>query len=63
MTKHDVWAVILALVFLLALVLMPMPAKAAAQPFCYRTAKGIVCIQGQAQTGGSGITPVKRLHN
>lgn len=61
MTKQDVWAGVFALVILLTIILLPKPAGAAAQPYCYRTAKGVVCVQaGQSPSGGSGITPVKR---
>ncbi len=61
LTKHELAAGVFALVILLTLILLPMPAGAATQRYCYRTAKGVVCVQaGQSPSGGSGITPVKR---
>ncbi len=58
MSRQDACAGILAVVFLMTLVFMPVQA---ATPTCYRTKTGVVCPQGQMQNGGSGITPVKRL--
>ena len=63
MTRNDWLSGLLGFVLLLTLIFLP--AQAAPQPVCYRTKTGIVCVQpgqpGQTQTGGSGITPVKRF--
>ena len=57
-----VWSIVLIAVVLF--VLFTPPAQAAPAPVCYRTKAGVVCYApGQAQTGGSGITPVKRWKN
>ena len=61
MTRNDWLSGLLGFVLLLTLIFLP--ARTAPPPTpCYRTKAGWVCPQpGQTQTGGSGITPVKRF--
>jgi hypothetical protein len=59
-TKHDLWAGVLAVAFLLTVIFLPVQAQPT--PTCYQTRTGVVCYPaGQAPAGGSGITPVKRF--
>ena len=61
MTRHDWLSGLLGLMFLLTLIVLPAQTAPPPAP-CYRTKAGWVCPQrGQVQTGGSGITPVKRF--
>lgn len=62
MTRNDWLSGLLGVAFLLTLIVLPAQTSTPAP--CYRTKAGWVCPQqGQAQTGGSGITPVKRWKN